>query len=258
MSSLRSRRFRGRRGKIAIYSPSELPLTASITAEARIRQHPPASASIRQHPPPVLLPPSIAHCSSSSPPPPAPREHSKTPFCLALRLPPSLSLSLRDKVTRLKEADRVRRPTPGAICQPGIIRFSPPLNEINNAEMAVMAVSDGGRGWGGAKNNFQSDAEDSLLGPRALSSFIHHPAPPGSREGRKERSEWNQGARRRDAASHRSLSRYLVLAFPTAAARMRSRQLARTRANHSVLQERGFRFSESIAEPIPRRVSRAF
>lgn len=51
---------------------------------------------------------------------------------------------------------------PGAICQPGIIRFPRSFNEINN----------GDDGEDGRKNNFhgktrKDTAEDSLLSPRA-------------------------------------------------------------------------------------------
>lgn len=118
-------RFHGRRrtvGKIAIYSPTELkrPLQRSLS-------YPPGPGY------------SPIHRLES-------RRHSKTPFRPTL----PFVLSGSDKVTFLKEANIEPTPsTPGAICQPGIIRFPRSFNEINNdGGKAHQATGEGREGGG--------------------------------------------------------------------------------------------------------------
>lgn len=162
---------RGTVGKIAIYSPLELkrPLQRSLV-----------SASIAGYSP-IHCPPSPGTLKLLS------ARHFRYHLVRSF---------LRDKVTLLKEADGEPTPsTPGAICQPGIIRFSRSFNEINNGGGETPYE----RGEGGQRiistATREDTTEDSLL--FSLAVFIYSLVPSA-----RERSEYNHEPWHDVAAKH--------------------------------------------------------
>lgn len=112
----------------------------------------------------------------SYPSPSVVAQHSKTPFRPTL---PFVLLFTSDKVTFLKEASVEPTPsTPGAICQPGIIRFPRSFNEINN-DGGKARRSNGKRRKGRIISTAtrEDTTEDSLLFSRQGAFLIYSLAP---------------------------------------------------------------------------------
>lgn len=129
----------------------------------------------------------------SYPSPSVVAQHSKTPFCQTL----PFVLFTNDKVTFLKEASVEPTPsTPGAICQPGIIRFPRSFNEINNdGEKTRRSNGKGRKGRIISTATREDTTEDSLLFPRQGAFLIYSLAPFTSEKWIQSREPWHMPLR---------------------------------------------------------------